>query len=64
MSEREGERMTYEIQYQVGTYSGRVTVGATGRDEAIARAKRQVLRLGPPAPMYYEHWRIVREYQS
>ena len=57
--------MTRTVRYQVGTYSGTVTVNCDENDDTdyvIAKAKKQLTqRSGPfPAGPIYQSWRVEK----
>jgi hypothetical protein len=53
--------MTYEVRYQIGTYSGVVTVNASDDDQAIAIAKSRVRRESS-LTLAYESYKVIRAY--
>lgn len=50
--------MTYTVEYQAGTYSGRKTVNASDEDEALAKVRAWVRRQ-MISPMYSEKYQVV-----
>lgn len=53
-----------KVKYQVATYRGTAYVNCEENDEdevIIAKAKKQIQTSchGIPAPMGYEHWKVV-----
>ena len=58
--------MTAEVEYQIATYSGTLTVNCEENEESetiIARAKRILIqRVGGSLPFGYESWKVVDIY--